>query len=115
MKIVDRTAFLKLPANTVYSLSDYKVSSQRVNISGLYIKGDTVANVDYYEQSIPDFEWDDTEEYVNTILAAVKDNIEIDVSFNSETKNGLFDAEQMYVVWSKNDISSLIERLKECL
>lgn len=115
MRIVNRQEFLSLPANTVFSLSSWTESTNSTNIEHLYIKGDTVAGVDYYEQTIPDFDWDDSEVHADTVLSAIESGDNIPLCLNSETRNGMFNSEQKYVVWDNHDIHVLIDRLKECL
>ncbi|MFY0199431.1 hypothetical protein [Klebsiella variicola] len=115
MRIVDRDAFLSLPANTVYSLSSWSAELPSTSITELYIKGDTVVGVDYYEQHVPDFDWDDSNQHADVVLAAVENGENIPLFLHSETRNGMFDERQMYVVWDKQDIQVLIERLQECL
>ncbi|HIH4537064.1 TPA: hypothetical protein ACYSFK_002669 [Citrobacter freundii] len=115
MRIVDRNTFLSLPANTVYSLSSWSAELPSTSITGLYIKGDTVVGIDYYEQYIPDFDWDDSDQHADLVFSAVENGENIPLFLHSETRNGMFDEKQMYVVWDKQDIQVLIERLQECL
>ena len=35
--------------------------------------------------------------------------------FSSQMRDGLFDEEQLFAVWSKSDITTMIARLAECL
>lgn len=115
MKIVNRETFLSLPENTVYSYSGWQVNCPNTNIEGFFIKGATVVGVDYYEQAIPDFDWDNTDDRFESIRSAAEDGCELKIDLRTETRNGMFDKEQLYLVWDRDDIESLISRLKECL
>ncbi|EKK7713488.1 hypothetical protein PO816_000328 [Cronobacter dublinensis] len=115
MRIVDRKTFLSLPPNTVYSISHWTANTCSTSITDLLIKGDTVANSDYYEQAIPDFDFEDIDEKFEAVERAIQEGKSIRTDFRVETRNSMFDEEQMYAVWEREDIVGLIERLKECL
>ncbi|GLY59656.1 hypothetical protein Pcaca05_05140 [Pectobacterium carotovorum subsp. carotovorum] len=115
MKIVNRDEFLLLPANTVYSLAGWTAGAPDTSVNGFFIKGDTVSGVDYYEQTIPDFDWNDTNDHFDKIKAAVDDGENLKLDVRTETRNGMFDKDQLYFVWDREDINTLIDRLKECL
>ncbi|EAW1665914.1 hypothetical protein AXM42_18445 [Salmonella enterica subsp. enterica] len=115
MRIVDRKAFLSLPQNTVYSISHWTPEGGSTSITDLLIKGPTVADADYYETAIPDFDFNSAEEMSEEIERSIKRGWSVDPDFSVETRNSMFDENQMYAVWEKEDIERLIERLKECL
>lgn len=115
MRIVDRKTFLSLPPNTVYSISHWTDKTLSTSITDLLIKGDTVAKSDYYEQTIPDFDCESLDDKFDAIEKAVKEGASLKTDFRVESRNSMFDENQMYAVWEKEDIERLIERLNECL
>lgn len=109
MKIINKKEFLKLPANTVFS--DY----EPCNFGPLMIKGDNVGN-DYSEQQIADaIKCSDSGEFIDLLEKAGKEEISVDMDFDCEYRNGLFEDDGLYAIWEKKDIQALIERLGECL
>ncbi|MDF7681508.1 hypothetical protein PT300_13290 [Enterobacteriaceae bacterium ESL0689] len=115
MLIVDRKTFLSLPENTVYSISHWTPETGSTSITDLFIKGETVAGNDYYEQAIPDFDLCDIDERSHAIECSIKDGKSLLPDFHVEQRNAMFEEKQMFAVWEKQDIEQLIERLKECL
>lgn len=115
MRIVDRKTFLSLPPNTVYSISHWTDKTLSTSITDFLIKGETVANADYYEQAIPDFDYENLDDKFEAIEQAVKEGATLKTDFRVESRNSMFDESQMYAIWEKEDIEGLIERLKECL
>ncbi|EJH7012902.1 hypothetical protein NFT50_001309 [Salmonella enterica] len=115
MRIVNRQTFLSLPENTVYSISHWTLDGGSTSITDLKIKGPTVADADYYETSIPDFDFNSVDEMAEEIERSIKHGWSVDPDFSVETRNSMFDDNQMYAVWEKEDIERLIARLNECL
>ncbi|HAK3593334.1 TPA: hypothetical protein H1895_003773 [Salmonella enterica] len=115
MRIVDRQTFLSLPENTVYSISHWNPEGGSTAITDLYIKGPTVADADYYETAIPSFDFNSIEEMSAEIERSLSRGWSVDPDFGVETRNSMFDENQMFAVWEKEDIERLIARLNECL
>lgn len=115
MRIVNRKTFLSMPSNTVYSISDWKENCPSSSITDLLIKGDTVADADYYEQEVPDFDYENSDDKFEAIEESVKNGKSLKTDFYVEQRNAMFDEYQMYAIWEKEDIEGLIERLKQCL
>jgi len=105
MKIVDRQAFLKLPENTVYC--EYKPHI----FESVNIKGESVSNIDYWSVDIAaPIDCDDSSDMVEKMKL---DSIPLD--FESETRDGMFNENQLYAVYEKHDIEKLISRLSLAL
>lgn len=115
MRIVDRKTFLSMPPNTVYSISDWTDKMPSSSITELFIKGDTVADADYYEQAIPDFDYENYDDKFEAIEESVNEGTSLKTDFYVEQRNAMFDEYQMYAIWEKEDIDRLIEKLKQCL
>ena len=111
MRIVKREEFMKMPANTVFS----KVAPWFID--ELMIKGDTsCTGVDFYYQSIQDaIKSDSSEDFFHRLEDSQLTGRELEMDFNYEGRDGLFDKDQMFAVWSARDVRSLIDRLQECL
>lgn len=115
MKIVDRQTFLAMPAGTVFS------TYEPVIFGPLMIKGETIHGgsgkaIDFFEQQIADaVECDDSGEFMDVLEAARCDGGSFRMDLETESREGLFDDDQLYAVWEKDDLVSLIKRLKRCL
>lgn len=111
MKIVKRIDFLMLPENTVFS--EYEPCW----FGPLMIKGETVVDVDWYEQSIADgIDFSNTQEFADKLLRAQETGESIGMDFDCEHRDGSFDPpDRLYAVWEPQDVQHLINRLKRCL
>ncbi len=109
MKIVNRAAFLALPAGTLFS------KYQPCVFGDLCVKGETIGeSVDFFYQTITDAI--DTGIYVETVLHhAEKDGSSLAMDFNCQDRDGMFDDDQLYAVWEREDVTGLITRLQTAL
>lgn len=114
MRIVDLQTFLAMPAGTVFA-------KYRPCVFGdLHIKGDTLASgTDFFYQQIVDaLDVNDSGEFADELRRATRDGAtgpEIAMDFNCEGRDALFDADQLFAVWSRDDVAALIERLTVAL
>jgi hypothetical protein len=98
MRIVERAEFLPLPAGTVYKLW------QPSSYSGLYIKGDTLHGVDFYETDViqtlvqgkHEDDYPDTPEDGTTFRADYE-----------EVRNGEF-SHDSYCIFDQEDVRQLV-------
>ena len=109
MKIVNREEFLKLPENTLYTKYEPCV------VEDLCIKGETWGN-DFLVQDITlsvkstsEHEWD-----VILELAEIEGS-SFDMDFDIEGRDGMFDDDQLFMVWEPKDVKQLINRLLKCI
>ena len=107
MKIVNRTEFLQLPKGTLYSR--YKPCY----IEDLQIKGDTWTNDWLYQDLIGNLACNDSNEYHDYLQEAENTDCSLGLDFNCLERDGLYDEEQMFAVYEKEDIQGLINALKE--
>jgi len=109
MRIVDRATFLTLPAGTLYA----KVSADPVdcNFGELLIKGDSLSN-DWYAQELVGWftECDDSGDW-SEAWDHMRAGGECIVELNCSARDGLFDADQLFAVFSRTDHIKLIQRL----
>lgn len=107
MKIVNRNTFLSLPAETLYS--EYELCV----FGDLSIKCDTVGQNDFVTQKIADsVRCNDSEEFFDILDAAARTGESFSMDFDYASRDGLFgDDDQLFVVWEREDVIALIERL----
>lgn len=110
MKIINRTAFLALPAGTVFS-------KYRPCIFGeLLIKGDTINENDFYHQQIADaVKTAPGIDFSDLLLAAQENGNSIAMDFNCQGRDGLYDEDQLFAVWEEYDVSQLAYRLLDSI
>ena len=109
MRIVNRETFLKMPPNTLYSKFEPCVFGE------LEIKGSTWNN-DYTVQDIVGaIESSDSGDYSDKLFAAMETGGSLKMDLDCMGRDGMFDEDQMFAVWEREDIEQLIERLNGCL
>lgn len=119
MKIIDRTTFLSLPAGVLYQKYIPCV------FDNLEIKGDTLRMPnpedgtcgDWFVQYVGLDHEEDDGNYIahkdgNQIPVIVTPYLTVDL--NIQGRDGLYDEDQLFAVWEKEDVELLIERLQEC-
>ena len=110
MKIVDRQTFLGMPAGTIYAKFDPH------SIREPAIKGQTIGS-DWVVQSLtPYFEGADDDGayfYIIDAMMAGKESPPVDYDFNG--RDGLFDQEQLFAVWSADDVRRLMTALRDAI
>lgn len=112
MRIVNRKEFLSLPAQTVF------VKYKPMYFGGLAIKvnDDSFGNADFVVQDldmpVKSVSSEDWEKKVESAVSGQE--VEMDF-FDNAMRDGLFDQDQLFAVLSKEDITQLVERLKQTL
>lgn len=112
MRIVERNDFLTLPSGVLYRKYDGDDT-----FGDLCIKLDSLDN-DWYYIDVSEFDdWDDSEERYDRLSDMQQDR---DVSYNLQNnvaeRDGLFNDFQLFLVYSKQDVQTIISTLKEyCL
>jgi hypothetical protein len=110
MKILNRTEFMKLPENTLFSKYEPCV------FGNLMIKGKTSEHNDFYVQQIHDgVDYSDTVNFREKLEGAEKNGTSIDMDFYCECRDGLFEDDQLFAVWEEKDVLELIGRLIDCV
>jgi len=111
MKIVNLTEFLKLPENTVYS------NYQPCIFTCISIKGPNCGEIDFYCTDIHPVpvECTGSEDMMNILDSAEKTQSNFTLDFDSGGRDGCYQEDQLFAIWSKDDIQRLIKRLNECL
>lgn len=114
MRIVDRKTFLAMPPGTVFAKYDPSIMRE------LMVKSDSVANagdlVDFRYMSLTDeVDCSGSAERDHTMFAAEEEGVPFALHFNTECRDGLFDADQLFAVWERDDVEGLIARLQKAL
>ena len=107
MKIVDREAFLKLPAGTVYQTYEPCIFGH------LCIKGNSLLGKDWYTVDTSCcVECLSYDEMPDILEKAFRDGSSVDLDLDIESRDGMYNLDQLFAVWEAKDVSALIERLK---
>jgi len=114
MKILNRDQFLKMPPGTVYS------KYEPVFFYDIEIKGDSIyfngGGNDFGCQHIKDaVDAGSSEDFADILLAAEETGGSFKMDFDCQGRDGLFEDDQLFAVWEKEDVEALIKRLEETL
>ncbi len=109
MKIVDRVTFLALPADTLFS--KYTPCS----MDELMIKGDSLTYDDFLCQQIADAIKHNAYGFSATLVDSRHNGTSISMDFDCQSRDGCFDADQLFAVWERADVAALIARLQRTL
>lgn len=117
MKIVDRAAFLALPEGTIFAkFGAQPKDGTYINLTWeeVQIKGET-SGYDYYVQDLfTGFEGETDDRSNSDALKAMLGGMESPpLGYDSEGRDALFDDDQLFAVWSRQDALNLIARLRE--
>lgn len=105
MRIVDRATFLALPAGTVYA------KWRAIVMGPLCVKGDTLCESrDWAYQPLEDSLQGDE---AVTSLCDLDQGDEVAVDLDCMSRDGMYDADQRFAVWSPEDVQALILRLEK--
>lgn len=107
MRIITQAEFLKLPGGTLYS--KYTPSS----FDGLCIKAQTEGDNDFVCMDlVGNIEARDDVDFLTKCDEAVNEGAELKLDFEAYGRDGMFDKEQLFAVYSRKDIFNLIDTLK---
>lgn len=116
MKIVDRQTFLALPEGTLFC----KYATGEVGVGTLLIKGETCTDtggkaIDFMYQDIADA-WPKDCDHTGDLVDAyeeMKQGKDRPLDFDCQGRDGLFEQDQLFAVWSADDVKALIYRLEQ--
>ncbi|RWF33754.1 hypothetical protein [Mesorhizobium sp.] len=110
MKIVDRKTFLAMPAGVLFCKFKPYIFGE------VSIKTGTVGN-DFVVQDIAGwFEGaHDTFSYIDGIDAMIEKGVSYPMDYDCDSRDGLFDEDQLFAVWERTDMERLIARLQKAL
>lgn len=106
MRLLTRKEFLATPSGTIYS----KYESLG-NLEGLAVKTATWDNDWIYYSLIGEFDAENTEEE----FAIEESNESFTLDLEATGRDGLFDEDQVFAVYEKDDVVRLRDRLNDLL
>lgn len=112
MYIVDRKAFIAMPAGTVYQ------KYEPCCFGPINIKAESCGDIDwFYEVGIdcPDFEEATDTGALFEIFDKLEQGEHIPTNFGVTCRDGLFDQEQLFAIWEPDDVRGLIGRFEATL
>ncbi|QLG96598.1 hypothetical protein HZF02_32220 (plasmid) [Pseudomonas yamanorum] len=110
MRIVDRKTFLGMPVGTVFAKYDPSIIREpMVKCDSTAVRGEIV---DFYYASLTDeVDCSGSIERDAIMYAAEEDGVPFALDFNTQCRDGMYDADQLFAVWEREDIEGLISRL----
>lgn len=121
MRIVDRETFLKLPAGTVYAKwgqAGAYPKEQDLTHGEVAVKGETTGGVDWVALDLLPWPEDcsDSGEWADAMVAAIKGTPTAPLEIGDcGGRDGLYDAEQLFAVFSRTEVERLIAMFQNCL
>ena len=111
MRIVTLDEFLKLPPNTVFQ------KYEPCWFDELEIKMDSAPQTrDFYAQSVTgQIDCGSCADMFEQLDRAQASGESVDMHFHTECRDGLFNENQLFAVWERDDVEALIARLQETL
>lgn len=114
MKIVTKSEFYKLPDGTLYSEFDPQI------FRGLKIKNETIYHdgepIDFfYEDLIGNVDARSSDEYSNILTKCEEDGSEFNLDFECGERDGLYDDNALYAVYSTEEIRMLSDKIAGCV
>lgn len=115
MRIIDRQTFLSLPPGVLFS------KYTPMNFGDICIKGETYYATDghgidfSYQQIVDSVACSGSAELWDILLAAQERGVPFEMDFDSEGRDGMFAPDQLFAVWEKRDVESLVARLQRLL
>lgn len=112
MKLVNRDTFLTLPSGTVYAKYENCV------FDDISIKLRTISSNDWEYISLDTVSFIDSDDS-NNLYSELSDMQVGDsigsINMDSSYRDGLFEEQQLFMVYSKNDVKKIIDLLKKTL
>lgn len=114
MRIVNRETFMALPVGTLYA-KYVPCAFESLSIKGDTIYHDGKARDWFYQQIVDSIDARDSGEWGNMLEESELTGKELAMDFETEGRDGCFEDDQLFAVFSKEDVAKLIERLQRCL
>lgn len=112
MKIINREEFLKLPAGTLYcKYTPNYWDAPKIKYNTITISGKAI---DWGYQNLTSIVAHDGGELGNRIDLMVDYGISYPLEMNCIGRDGLYDHEQLFLIYERADLEKLIKELTEC-
>lgn len=115
MKIVDRATLMSLPAGTVFQTFDPIVFGE------IMVKGETWPSRsgglgDFLQSPLSAVDGDPSHgSWKRLIEANQYVGLEVELDHDCTSREGLFDPDQLYAVWSADEVNAVAQRLLKTL
>lgn len=114
MKIVSKKEFLSCPSGTVFSFYEPCI------IRGLMVKHETIYHngiaTDFtYQDLIGNIDNDGSDDYFEKLLEAQKSKTDLKLDFDCIERDGLFEDDSMYAVYTLENVQGLISCLSKAI
>ena len=113
MRIVNLTEFLTMPVGTVFCkyqpcmFDDIQIFTGRSTVSE--------SSIDFNFFDLFDVDGTDSREYIEVLLEAEKTGKSFKLDFSATDNDGLFEDNQLFAVFEKEDIEGMIKVLQNSL
>lgn len=115
MRLYTRKEFMELPAGTIY------VKTQAIGgCEGLCVKSETMyskidgESIDFYCRELTTYDADDSKDAVEKWDAMLKNKKSVSIE-QDYGRDGMFDNEDLFLVYEENDLNELISVFKEAI
>jgi hypothetical protein len=114
MRIVNRDEFLKMPIGTLFSKYEPCI------VHELLIKGESLIwedGNDFIYNPISDaIKHGGSDDFANKLYDAQENGTNLTMDFDDNNmRDGCFDYDQLFAIWTKEDLKQLIDKLTSCL
>jgi len=112
MKIVNKKEFYLLPPGTLYS------NYERYGFTGLMVKQDTLYHKDkpidfLFDDLIGNIDAQDSGQFIDKLDDAEINKTSLTLDFDCTQRDGLYEDEQMFAIYEKDDLKKIIKKLVE--
>ncbi|MED1125557.1 hypothetical protein [Bacillus atrophaeus] len=110
MRIINLQQFIRLPRGVLYTKFEPDIFCQ------IAIKEDSIPETnDWLYQDLLEIKSNDSVELDEILSKAVENGDSFELDYKCLTRDGLFKSDQLFAVFEKEDVKSLIKRLNETL
>ena len=111
MKIIDLAEFRKLKPGTIF------MKYEPCIFGDLGVKQDTLGERDFLYESITcELDYDSSDAMLDALTSAgVDSEVSLPMDFDATSRDGMFDDNQLFAIYEKQDVVGLIEKLRTCL
>jgi hypothetical protein len=109
MKILNRADFLAISDEVIFA------KYWPCTFSELNIKLGNCGTDDFLTVSLTDIDVQSSEDFVDKLEDSVTNGTEISIDLESAGRDGCFDDDQLFAVWSTQDVEIMIHRLARTL
>lgn len=120
MKIVNKEEFYKLPENILYSnYTNYIISELKIKLNTIYYEG--ISNsleepIDFcYQSLIGNVKCKNSTDFIEILEDAKNNKTFFSLDFYCPERDGLYDDEQLFVIYEPDDVIELIRRLHKTI